>query len=115
MKLMIVAGHDYPFTFGTFEMLDRLTDSEGNSASKIVTRVGGAKQIEAYAQARGLPVVRIVPDFEAYKDRAILNCLREMVLYSDVMVIFPGGFESMEAYLAGIETQIKLYDFRGMI
>lgn len=115
MKLMIVAGHDYPFTFGIFEILDKLTDLEGNPPSKVVTRVGGAKQIEAYAQARGLPVVRLVPDFETFKDKAIINCLREMAAYSDALVVFPGGFESTEAYLVGLEAQVRLYDFRGMV
>lgn len=114
MNLLIHAGLDYVFNFATFEVLDRLEDREGRTVSKVVTRVGGARCIEAYAQARGLPIVRLVPDFDEYGSKAIVNCLKEMAEYADCAAIYPGGYEAMECYVSCLEAQIPIHDFRGI-
>ena len=110
MKLIIAGGRKYKFTSADITLLDhikhRITEIVHGGAAGVDTEAG------IYAQIYNIPCKVFKADWDKFGKSAGHLRNRDMAIYADVVLLFPGGrgTESMRRF--AIEYNLTILDYR---
>lgn len=112
MKLIIAGGRDYTMTPADILYLDEL------HAQHRITEVisGGATGADAggeqWAIRNRINLIRMPAEWAKYGRRAGPRRNRDMALYADAVVLFPGGAGTRSMYKEAQKAHIQIFDMR---
>lgn len=110
MKLIIAGGRNYKFTSEDIILLDNMRDK----ITEIVS--GGATGADTegvkWGRAHNLPCRIFFPIWRKFGRSAGHIRNRDMAIYADAVVLFPGGRGTESMYQCAITQGIIRYDYR---
>jgi hypothetical protein len=110
MKLIISGGRHYKFTNDDYTLLNNIK----HEISEIVT--GGATGADTegirYAKANGIPAKVFHADWTTFGKSAGHIRNREMAIYAEAVILFPGGKGTTSMYNFATEQGIIIFDYR---
>lgn len=111
MKLIIAGGRGYLMTDKDLDRLDKI-----DNVTEVVS--GGAKGAdlggEKWAESKGIPVKKFLPEWKKYGRAAGPERNREMVKYADAVAVFPGGKGTLSLYNLSKKAGLLIYDWRNI-
>jgi hypothetical protein len=112
MKLIIAGGRGYAFTREDRRRLMAL--HEEFPIEEVVS--GGApgadRAGEVFAASAGIPVKRMVADWETHGRAAGPRRNQEMAEYADAVALFPGGRGTEDMHRKAVTAGLRVFDFR---
>lgn len=108
MKVIIAGGRD----FNDYDLLCRKADKILSRQSEIEivsgTAKGADKLGERYAEERGYPVKRFIPDWNFFGKKAGYLRNEDMAIYADGLILFWNGISRGSGHMLEIATIMKL-------
>lgn len=108
MKTIIAGGRNYFLTEKDYKYLDTLNITEVVSGCAN----GADKCGENYAIKNDIKLVRFPALWEKYGKSAGFIRNREMAMYADVAVLFPGGRGTSSMYNEARKVGLRIHDLR---
>jgi len=110
MRLIIAGGRGYKFTSADITLLDCMK----HTITEIVT--GGATGADteglSYAQACGIPCKVFGADWRKFGKSAGHIRNRDMAIYADTVLLFPGGRGTESMHKFAVEHGLTILDYR---
>ena len=112
MKLIIAGGRDYIGNRDDHKFLDAL--HKINIVTEVVSGCakGADKMGEVWANLRGIPIKKFPADWNTFGKSAGHKRNKEMALYADAVVLFPGGRGTDSMYKEAKKVGLSIYDNR---
>lgn len=110
MRLIISGGRNYKFTNADITLLDNMRDK----ITEIIT--GGAKGADTegliYAEVHSIPVKVFMAVWSKFGRSAGHIRNRDMAIYADAVVLFPGGRGTESMYQFAVTQGLVIFDYR---
>ena len=108
MRTIIAGGRDYQLTDEDLSFLASLPITEVVSGGATGADAGG----EMFAYRVDIPMKRFKADWQTYGRAAGPMRNRQMAVYAEAVVLFPGGRGTNSMFNEAKKYELKIYDLR---